>query len=334
MEQQGTFWLPPQASTTAHEIDAVFYFVLWTSTVIFVGVVGFMVYYAWKYRRRSKADRPIDVKPNKWLELSWVVIPTILVMVVFWWGMIGFLSAGIPPAHAYQINVYAAKWRWDFVYPNGKRSTGDLVVPVGHPVKLLMTSTDVIHSFFVPAFRVKKDVVPNRYTSVWFEVKEPGEYQVFCAEFCGRLHAEMYARVIALPPAEFNAWVREIEDPDVPLVEFGEMLFAQQGCQACHSIDGTSLIGPTVYRTWGQPRPQTDGTRPIMDADYVIESIVNPMARITEGYQPVMPPYPHLTERQLQALVAYIMHINNVWVEEIEEEMVDDQAPVVGEDGG
>jgi cytochrome c oxidase subunit II len=329
MEQKGTFWLPPQASTTAHEIDSVFYFVKWTSLIIFLIVVGFMVYYAWKYRRRSRADRPVDVKPNKWLELSWVIIPTLLVMVVFWWGMVTYLSAGIPPANAYQVNVYGATWRWDFEYPNGKRTTGDLYVPVGHPVQLLMTSTDVLHSFFVPAFRVKKDVVPNRYTSVWFEVKEPGEYQVFCTEYCGTAHSEMYARVIALERTEFNAWVRELDDdPDVPLPQIGEQLFATQGCQACHTTDGTPGIGPSLFGTWGEPRPQTDGTSPIMDADYVIESITNPSARITAGFPPAMPPYPHLTERQLQGLVAYIMQINDAWVGEI----ADDVAPEPVED--
>lgn len=323
MEQQGTFWLPPQASTTAHEIDAVFYFVLWVSVAIFAIVVGFMVYYAFKYRRRSRADRPVDVEPNKWLELSWVVIPTLLVMVVFWWGMVSFLSAGIPPGNAYQVHVQARTWMWEFEYPNGKRSVGDLYVPVGHPVQLVMTSEDVLHSFFVPAFRVKKDVVPNRYTSVWFEVKEPGEYQVFCAEYCGTLHSTMYARVIALERADFNEWVREVEDPDAPLLEVGETAYRTY-CQACHSIDGSRLVGPTFLGTWGEPRPQTDGTSPIMDADYVIESILSPGSSITQGYPPAMPPFPNLSERQLQGIVAFIMDINDAWVDEIPDEPVDD----------
>jgi cytochrome c oxidase subunit II len=317
MEQKGTFWLPPQASTTAAEIDAIFYFVLWTSLIIFAGVVFFMVFYAWKYRRRSAADRPVDVEPNKWLELSWVVIPSLLVLVVFWWGMQAFITAGIPPANAYQINVTARMWAWDFEYPNGKRSTGDLVVPIGQPVQLVMTSQDVLHSLFVPAFRVKKDVLPNRYTSLWFEVIEPGEYQVLCTEYCGRAHSEMYARVIALEPREFAEWVRAVDDLDaVPLPEIGEQIFRQQGCQACHSIDGSPAVGPSFLGTWGQPRPQTDGSSPIMDADYVIESILRPNARITAGYPPVMPAFPNLSERQLQGIVAYIMQINGAWTDE------------------
>lgn len=324
MEQQGTFWMPPQASTGAGDIDAVFYFVLWTSVIILAGVVFFMVYYAWKYRRQSAADRPVEVEPNKWLEISWVVIPTILVLTVFWWGMQAFLSAGIPPANAYQINVEGVQWRWDFEYPNGKRTTGDLYVPVGQPVQLVMTSVDVLHSFFVPAFRVKKDVLPNRYTSLWFEATEPGEYQIFCTEYCGLEHATMMGRVIALERTAFNEWVRQLDDDlDVPLPELGAQLFRQQACNACHSIDGTRLVGPSLLGTWGEPRPQNDGSNPIMDADYTIESIVNPSNRITVGYPPAMPAYPNLTERQLRALVAYIMDINDVWVDIEEDELPD-----------
>jgi len=315
MEQQGTFWLPPQRSTTAAEIDAVFYFVLWTSVIILAGVVFFMVYYAWKYRRRSEADRTAEVEPNKWLELSWVIVPTILVMVVFWWGMQSFLSAGIPPANAYQVNVYARSWGWDFEYPNGKRSTNEMVVPVGQPVQLVMTSVDVLHSFYVPAFRVKKDVVPNRYTSLWFEATHEGEYQVFCTEYCGRLHSEMYAKVVVVERGAFNEWVRAVDDEDVPLPELGEQLFRQQACNACHSIDGSPGVGPTWLGTWNEQRPLTDGTTVLMDEDYFIESIIQPNVKIVQGYPPAMPPYPNLTERQLQALLAYMKQINDAWTE-------------------
>lgn len=308
--------MPPQASTTAHEIDAIFYFVLWASVVIFVGVVFFMVYFAWKYRRRSSADRTPQVEPNKWLEISWVVIPTILVLVIFWWGMQAFISAGIPPANAYQINVYARTWAWDFEYPNGRFSTGELVVPVGQPIQLVMTSQDVIHSFYVPAFRVKKDAVPNRYTSLWFEVKEPGEYQVLCTEYCGTAHSEMYARIRAVSRQEFIEWLQADEDLTTPLPELGEQLFRQQACNACHSIDGSPGPGPTWLGTWGEVRVMQDGERVVMDEDYFIESILQPNARITAGYAPIMPAYPHLTERQLQALLAYMKYINGAWTDE------------------
>lgn len=322
MEQQGSFWLPPQASSMAGEIDAVFMFVFVTSTIIFLGVVFFLVYYAWKYRRRSDADRTEHVEPSHALEVSWVVVPTVLVMIVFWWGMETFIAMNVPPANAYQVNVTGRTWGWDFEYPNGKRTTGELYVPVGQPVQLLITSQDVLHSFSVPAFRVKKDAVPNRYTSLWFEVTHTGEYQVFCTEYCGQDHSRMYAKVVAVERGEFAQWVGQLEgDLDMPLPELGEMLYRQQTCNACHSIDGSSGIGPSFLGNWGQPRPQTDGSSPIMDADYVIESVLTPMGSIVEGYLPAMPAFPNLTERQLQGLVAYIMDINDVWVDIEDDEM-------------
>ncbi len=315
MEQKGSFWLPPQSSTTAHEIDALFYFILWASVVVMVGVTFFMVYYAWKYRRRSHADRPVEVHPSKALELSWVVVPSLLVLVVFFWGFKTFVSAGIPPDNAYEIRVVAKQWLWEFEYPNGTHSVGDLYVPVGEPVELVMTSTDVLHSFFVPDFRVKHDVVPNRYSTVWFEVKEAGEYQVFCTEYCGTSHSEMYAKVIAVDRGTFNQWLQSGGGgEDLPLPRLGEQLYTQQACVTCHSIDGSVKVGPSWLGHWGQTRPFADGGSAVMDANYVAESITMPQAHIVEGFaNAAMPAYPNLTERQLAGIVAYIRELNGDW---------------------
>jgi cytochrome c oxidase subunit II len=335
METQGTFWMPPQASTAAADIDALFAFVLWTSVIILGGVVFFMAYYAWKYRRRSAADRPVDVEPSKALEISWVIVPTLLVLAVFWWGMQAFISAGIPPANAYQINVYGKKWLWEFEYPNGKRTVGEMVVPVGQPVQLVMTSEDVLHSFFVPAFRVKKDAVPNRYTTLWFEATHEGEYQVLCTEYCGTAHSTMYAKVVAVDRGTFSAWLQATDEGEgVPLPELGAQLFRAQACNACHSIDGSPGVGPTWLGTWGEMRPLTDGTSVRMDEDYFIESIIYPNAKIVQGYPPAMPAYPNLTERQLQGLVAYMKEINGVWTDEAAiaaEEQLGGEAPADGD---
>ncbi len=316
MGRKGTFWLPEQGSTTAHEIDALFYFIMWASLVVFVGVVFFMVYYAWKYRRRHAADRTVEVEPNKWLELSWIVVPTLLVAVVFWWSMTVFIAAGIPPSDSYQINVYGKKWLWDIEYPNGKRTTNELVVPVGVPVQLVMTSTDVLHSFYVPAFRVKKDVVPNRYASVWFEVKEPGDYRVYCTEYCGTDHSDMMAVVRAVDQGSFNTWLATSDNLDaVPLPEIGEQIYAQQACQTCHSIDGSAGTGPSWLGHWGETRQFTDGSSAVMDENYTIQSIVAPATQVVQGYPPSMPAYPNLTERQLQGVVAYIKQLNGAWTD-------------------
>ena len=318
MEDKGTFWLPPQASTTAHEIDALFNFILWASVIILAGVTFYMVYYAWKYRRRSHADRPVDVHPSKWLELSWVVIPSLLVLVVFFWGFKAFVSAGIAPDNAYEIRVVGKKWLWEFEYPNGTTSVGDLYVPVGEPVELVMTSTDVIHSFFIPAFRVKHDAVPNRYSTIWFEVKEQGEYQVLCTEYCGTSHSEMYAKVIAVDRGTFNEWVRTGgDDTSLPLPRLGEELYTQQACNACHSIDGSPKVGPSWLGTWGEERPLAGGGTAVMDANYTVEAIVQPQAKIVAGYEnAAMPAYPNLSERQLAGIVAYIRELNGDWTEE------------------
>ena len=307
MEDKGTFWLPPQASTTAHEVDALFNFILWTSVVILAGVTIYMVYYAWKFRRRSHADRPVDVHPSAWLELSWVVVPALLVMVVFFWGFKAFVSAGIAPDNAYEVRVVGKQWLWEFEYPNGTTSIGDLYVPVGEPVQLVMTSTDVIHSFFVPSFRVKMDVVPNRYTTAWFEVKEPGEYQVLCTEYCGTSHSEMYAKVIAVDRGAFNEWLQTggSGGEDLPLPRLGEQLYTQQACNACHSIDGSPKVGPSWLGSWGEEHALADGSSVEVDANYIVESIVDPQAKITAGFEnAAMPPYPNLTERQITALIA------------------------------
>ena len=316
-ERTGSFWLPPQSSTTAHEIDALFAFILWTSVVIMAGVTFYMVYYAWKYRRRSHADRPVHVEPSKWLEISWVVIPSLLVFVVFFWGFKAFVSAGIPPDNAYEIRVTGKKWLWEFEYPNGTTSVGDLYVPVGEPVELVMTSVDVLHSFFIPEFRVKHDAVPNRYSTIWFEVKEQGEYQVFCTEYCGTSHSEMYAKVIAVDRGTFNEWVLSGgSDSTMALNELGAQLYTQQACNTCHSIDGSAKVGPSWLGTWGQSRPFADGGSAVMDEDYVHESILNPGAHIVQGYQGVMPAYPNMTERQLAAITAYIKDINGAYTPE------------------
>ncbi|MEM1041570.1 MAG: cytochrome c oxidase subunit II [Bacteroidota bacterium] len=312
MEREGTFWLPPQSSTTAHEVDALFYFILVMSVIIQVGVTYYLVKFAWKYRRRSHADRPVDVHPSKWLEISWVVVPTLLVFVVFFWGFKAFVSAGIAPDNAYQIHVVGKKWLWEFEYPDGTTSVGDLYVPVGEPIELIMTSTDVLHSFYVPEFRVKHDAIPNRYTTIWFEVKEEGEYQVLCTEYCGTAHSEMYAKVHAVDRGTFNDWLRTGGGNDnLPLNQLGELLYTKQACNNCHSVDGSSGIGPSWQGLWQAARPGSD--EGVADANYIRTSIVNPNAYIVEGYQGAMPAYPNLTDRELNGLVAYIRDINGAW---------------------
>jgi cytochrome c oxidase subunit II len=303
-----TIWLPEQVSTLAGEIDTLFYFILWTSVLIFAGVVLTMLYFVYKYRRRSPADRTELVVPSKLIEVSWIVVPTILVLIIFNWGFQGFIRLNVAPADAYHINVTGKKWLWEFEYPNGARTVGELHVPADRPVRLQMSSEDVIHSFFIPAFRVKMDVLPNRYTSVWFEATQEGEYQVFCTEYCGTQHSTMLAKVIVHSREGFNEWLQTGGGlDDLPLVELGERLHAQLACGACHSLDGTSGVGPTFQGLYMSQRQFTNGTSAQADENYLRESILQPSALIVQGYQNVMPPsYGGLSERELNALIEFI----------------------------
>ena len=304
-------WLPPQSATTAHEIDALFYFILYTSAILTVIVAVGIVYLAWKYRRRSHADRPVPVKESKALELSWSVIPTLLVLVVFFWGFRAYVGTSIPPADAYEINVKGQKWFWTFEYPNGL-NTDEIVVPAGQPVKLVMTSQDVLHSFFVPEFRIKSDVLPNRYTYVWFNAPERGVYQIVCTEYCGTGHSNMGAKIRVVGRDEFYEFLRTgggDVGADLPPAEYGALLYESKRCNTCHSIDGSEATGPSWLGIWGEPRPGSE--EGVVDDNYIRTSIINPNAYITPGYQPQMPSYEgQLDDRAIQAIAAFIRQIN------------------------
>ena len=307
MEDNGTLWLPERASTMAGEVDALFYFIYWVSVILFIGVMGTMVYFMIKYRRRSEADRPAPIKENKLVEASWIVIPTILVFVVFTWGFQTFIKLNVAPPNAYEITARAQKWAWQFEYPNGATSN-ELHVPVSRPVKLRMSSVDVLHSFFIPEFRVKHDVVPNRYTSVWFEATRQDTFQVYCTEFCGTLHSAMLAPAVVQSPDEVNQWLQASGIPvDASPAERGALLYQQQACNGCHSLDGSAVIAPSFQGLFGSQRTFTDGTTATADENYIRESILQPNARVVQGFGPVMPAaYGGLSEEELSALIAFI----------------------------
>ena len=308
MNEQGSIWLPEPASTVAGDVDSLFYFILVTSVIIFVGVMGAMVTFAWRYRRRSENDRPQPVRESKLVEASWIAIPSILVAVVFVWGFRVFLELGIAPPNSYEINVTARKWSWSFSYPNGAVST-DLHVPVNRPVKLRMISDDVIHSFFVPAFRVKADVLQGRYSYVWFEATRADTFNIVCAEYCGTAHSDMYASVVVQSQDDFEGWLAEnMDDASLTPAERGERIYELQGCMPCHSLDGTTPIGPSFLGLAGSTRNFTDGTSAVADDNYIRMSIVNPAQQIVEGFLPVMPPQyaATLSTEEIDALVAFI----------------------------
>lgn len=311
MGDNGTLWLPEPASSFAGDVDALFYFIYWVSVVLFIGVIGAMAIFAYKYRRRSQADRPTPVKENKLVEASWIVVPTLLVMLVFVWGFRVFITMGVAPPNAYEITVRASSWNWLFEYPNGARSN-ELHVPVSRPIKLRMSSADVLHSFYVPAFRVKQDVVPNRYSQVWFEATRQDTFQVLCTEYCGQQHSTMLSQVVVQSQDDFNTWLSEnLLDESASPAERGALLYNQQGCFACHSIDGTPGTGPTFQGLAGSQRAFTDGTTGVADENYLREAIVNPAAKLVEGYAGLMPGQygTTMSAEEIDALVAYIQEL-------------------------
>ena len=304
-------WLPEAQSTLSGAVDDVFYFVVATSVILTLGVVAAMMWLMYRYRRRTANDRSDEVKPNATLELAWVVLPTILVLVVFTWGFRSFVTVNVAPPNAYEIYVTGQKWFWEFEYPNGVTTANEFAVPVDRPVKLIMTSRDVLHSFFVPEFRVKHDVIPNRYTTVWFEATEESGngdddfVQVFCTEYCGTNHSKMGAELKVLAPGEFETWLAERNTGDMTPIELGSYLYSQKTCVACHSVDGSPGVGPTFLNLYGSTHGLADGSTVTVDEEYLRSSILQPMAQITEGYQPVMPVIP-LEDDEVVALIEYI----------------------------
>ena len=305
--------LPPAKSTLAHQTDTLFWFVHLSSLVLTVGLIAVIIYFVYKYRRQSEDEVTPLITHNNKLEVTWSVIPLILVLIVFGWGYQVYMNQQVVPDDAYEVNVTAQKWIWQFQYENGARSTGKLHVPADRPVKLVMSSNDVIHSFYVPAFRLKQDVVPGRYTEMWFNVPEPGKSIIYCTEYCGTGHSDMLGEVVVHEQGEFEDWLAEnaggaSKPEDLAPAEWGEQLAQQNACQTCHSIDGSQLTGPTWQGKFGSQEPLTDGSSVTVDENYLRESILEPDAKIVEGYQAgLMPTYQgQLNDEQINAIIEYI----------------------------
>lgn len=316
-QSEAGFWLPKSASTTAYGVDFTFYFILWVCVFFFFLNVILMLYFAFKYRRIEGKAPEHSPHHNMPLEIFWSVIPIFIVLYMFWVGFKGYMEMRIPPADSYEIQVTGQKWTWNFTYsqPFFYVSTNELHVPVGRPIKMVMASEDVIHSLFIPVFRVKQDVVPGRYTTLWFEATETGEFDLFCAEYCGTDHSNMIGKVFVHDPVEFVQWLEkaanyidEIPDDDfVKLAEAGEMLYNRKGCKQCHSIDNTLDDGPTFFKLFGRPEDLMNGTTVTADENYIRESILQPLAKVVKGFDPVMPTFQgKLKDKEITAIIEYI----------------------------
>ena len=301
----GLRWLPERASTLAGQVDALFFFLVAVS-LFFAGLIFVLVaVFALKYRRRSEDERPKAIHGSLVLEGLWTVVPLGIALAIFVWGAYLYFAMSRPPAAATEIYVVGKQWMWKLQHPGGQREINELHVPVNRPVKLTMTSEDVIHSFYVPAFRIKADVVPGKYTSAWFEATKTGEYHLFCAEYCGTSHALMGGRIVVMTAADYERWLAG-GVAEEPLPAAGEKLFARLGCNSCHRADGGGR-GPSLVGRFGRSEKMASGETVAIDEGYLRESILNPQAKLVVGYAPIMPTFKGLiSEDGLLQLVAYI----------------------------
>jgi cytochrome c oxidase subunit II len=266
-------------------------------------------YFTIKYRRKGAAAPTPNISHNTALELFWTIIPIIIVIIIFALGFSIYLKMNVAPKDALEIKVTAQRWFWSFQYPSGVNSVNELVVPAGKPVRLLMSSTDVIHDFFVPDFRIKMDVLPNRYSMVWFEAPNPGEHTLTCAEYCGRGHSTMMGKIRVVSQSEYDRWLETSagaaagQSPE----QYGAQLYQSRRCITCHSIDGSASVGPTFKGLFKSQVELQGGGKVAADENYIRESILDPQAKVVAGFSPVMPTFQGLlNNRDLDALIAYI----------------------------
>jgi cytochrome c oxidase subunit 2 len=323
-------FLPEQASTLAPRVDRLHYFVVTVTMLSSLLVGAIAVYFMFKYRERKPLASTPVVEPSGRFEFVVISIPLVFFLVWVVIGIRDFNWSQTPPKNAMDVYVTGKKWMWHFAYADGPSANANLHVPVGRPVRLLLTSRDVIHSFYVPEFRVKQDAVPGRYSELWFEATKPGRYNIFCTEFCGTWHSQMIGEVIAMDPAEFDRWYsheRDSErvarvdtsgpvDPEADvkgnLVNYGRRVAAVQGCFKCHSVDGQPHIGPTWVDLYLRKTTFADGSTAIADEGYLTESMMDPTKRLVKGYGPVMPSFRgKLTAPDAAALVEYIKSLRS-----------------------
>jgi cytochrome c oxidase subunit II len=298
---------PHQASIQAGQVDALYFFMVAVTAFFSLLIAGLIVFFAVKYRRRSDDEVGVAIHGSLALELLWTVIPLFIAMGMFGWGAKVFFDLSRAPAGAMEVFVVGKQWMWKVQHASGQREINELHVPVGRPVKLIMGSEDVIHSYYIPAFRVKADVIPGRYNTLWFQATKPGKYHLFCAEYCGTKHSGMIGSVVALEPADFQTWLSGGAVTDSP-VAAGEKLFQSLTCINCH-LQGSQGQGrgPVLNNLFGHEVELQGGGKVLADEAYIRESIVMPQAKIVAGFPPIMPPFQGMvSEEQLLQLIAYI----------------------------
>ena len=291
----------------ARNVDALYIFLLIVCGMMTLLIFVCLLYFAARFRHRPGV-RAEQIEGSTPLEITWSAIPFVIFMVIFAWGAVVYFKERTPPADATEVYVVAKQWMWKLEHAEGQREINELHVPVGRDVRLIMTSQDVIHSFYIPAFRIKQDVLPGRYTVEWFRATKPGVYHLFCAEYCGTQHSGMVGNIVVQEPAQYEAWMNG--GSTGPLSATGEKVFGELGCATCHHNDSQGR-GPNLQGVFGKPVQLADGRTVTADENYLRECILDPGARRVKGFQPIMPTFQGLvSEEQVNALVAYIKSIS------------------------
>lgn len=298
--------IPESASTFSWKVDALYFYLSGVTLFFTLLISAVLVFFVIRYRRRTPYEIPRPIAGSHKLETLWTIIPFLISMTIFGWAAQVYFEQYHPPENAVEVYVVGKQWMWKIQHSTGQREINELHVPVGRKIKLIMTTEDVIHDFFVPAFRMKADVVPGRYTTQWFEATKPGTYHLFCAEYCGMNHSGMIGSVIVMEPREFDNWLSGNTGATTPAAA-GQQLYTTLGCASCHGANGEGGRGPVLAGVFGQQTRLTTGQSVLADEAYMRESVVNPQAKLVEGFGPIMPTFQgQVSEDQLVQLIAFI----------------------------
>lgn len=296
---------PPAASTIAEGVDQLYFFL--TALTLFFTVLIFTIifYFMIRYRRRSPEERPPDTHTSMFLELTWTIIPSLICAVLFVWASMLYIRNARPPAASTEVFVIGKQWMWHIQHPEGPREIDELHVPVNEPIKVTMTSQDVIHGFYIPAFRVKKDALPGRYTSIWFEATQTGTFHLFCSEYCGANHSQMIGSVYVMTRTDYANWLAA-EEKTESMSQQGERLFSQLGCSSCHMANDSGR-GPSLAGIYGKPEKLQNGETRVVDENLIREAIVFPNSVLLPNYPAIMPTFQgQVNEDQVLQLIAYV----------------------------
>lgn len=303
-------FIPESASTYSGDVDALYFYISGVTIFFTLLISVLIIFFVIRYRRRNEFEIPRPVEGSTKLETLWSVIPLLIAMSIFVWGARVYFQQYRPARNALEVYVVGKQWMWKFQHSTGQREINELHVPVGRKIKLIMTTEDVIHDLFVPAFRVKADVVPGKYTTIWFEATKPGRYHLFCAEYCGMNHSGMGGWIVVMEPTEFDNWLSGNANQMSPAAA-GRQLYESLGCVSCHGANAEGGRGPALLGVFGSNVTLNNGQTVKADEGYIRESILNPQSKIVSGFGPIMPAFQgQVNEEQLLQLVAYIKSLS------------------------